>query len=500
MIKLIGEASKKDLVKYLDDINLEDKRLYDQVNDCQAFVFQFSGGTASSQVRDLKPDCFDDMMDINATSRPGASGSFPDLVAAKEGAPAKYPKIINNFLKDSHGIILFQEEIMKISSEIGGADGNYIRGLLKKLGKKNKRPEDLEKWGTFVQQLSENGIKKGLKKNEIDKLVNDFVQLSAYSFNKSHAYAYTYLAMETVYLSTYFKPFFYAVNLTQEKNSLKEAIKSCSDSGFMIVPPDVNKSGAHFFPEGKKLYFGLGEIKGVGDTPLDAIARNRPYSSIIDFICKNIKEKGVTKRVVSALLCGGAFDSLINGERKYYETVMNDFYETKKTIKTPELLAERWSDEECRFNNEDYKTGVMDFIDYENNYLGGNFFHGIFSDEMRERVQKVYDKGLCLRSFQEVRDKNIPNAMVPVSIVSSRPFIDKNKNEMMFMEIEDCNGETVSVPIFASYWKLCKSRFNGNGFYFVSLYENEAGNIMFGSKNWLGDDRKSRMILEFKLK
>ena len=142
----------------------------------------------------------------------------------------------------------------------------------------------------------------------------------------------------------------------------------------------------------------------------------------------------------------------------------------------------------------------MDFIDYENNYLGGNFFHGIFSDEMRERVQKVYDKGLCLRSFQEVRDKNIPNAMVPVSIVSSRPFIDKNKNEMMFMEIEDCNGETVSVPIFASYWKLCKSRFNGNGFYFVSLYENEAGNIMFGSKNWLGDDRKSRMILEFKLK
>lgn len=503
MIKILGEATKDDLRKYLDSIDLKDERLYRQVNSTQEFVFQFSGGTASSQVKNLRPDCFNDMMDINATSRPGASGSFPDLVAAKGGAPAKYPKMIDDILSETHGIILFQEQVMAVFHLFGFSleETNMVRGLMKKLGKKNKKPEDLKKWAECVERLKKDAESKGLKKDEVDRLVDDLISLSAYSFNKSHAFAYTYLAMETVYLSEYFKPYFYAVNLTHEagkKDALKAAIKSCNESGFKIVPPDVNVSGAHFTPEGKNLYFGLGEIKGVGETPLDAIIRNRPYKSVIDFICRNSTEKGVTKRVVDALLRGGAFDSLIEKDsRKFYDAVAQKFYEVKKTIKTPALLEEKWND--CMESVPKVPTTAQDYIDYEDSCLGGNFFHGMFSEMMQNKVDEFYSKGLCLRNFQEVHDHNLPNVMVPVEVVSSRPYVDKNKHEMCFMEIEDCQGSTVSIPVFASYWQFCKSRFAGDGFYFVSLYENEGGELMFGSKNRLPDDRKERMLLRFKM-
>ena len=89
--------------------------------------------------------------------------------------------------------------------------------------------------------------------------------------------------------------------------------------------------------------------------------------------------------------------------------------------------------------------------------------------------------------------------MVPVEVSSSRPYIDKNKHEMCFIEVEDCNGESASFPVFASYWSFCKDRFKGNGFYFMSVYDDETDKIMFGSRNRVEEERKKRMILPFKV-
>lgn len=490
-------VSKDEFKDFLNKINLEDKNLYKEVSDNQCFIFQFSGGTASRMVADAKPENFDDMVCLNAYSRPGASFGFGNFCLIKnEGQKSVYPEQIQQFLKDGRGTICFQEQVMAIGNYLtdGKYNGDTWRRLLKKLGKAKKAPEDLEKWGKMVACAKEVGAKKGIANKDIDLLCDDLLTLSAYSFNKSHAAAYSYLAMEEIYLAKYFKPYFYAVNLSNEagkKDAIKEAIDSCKQSGFEVEPPNINNGRENFFPVKNKLYFGFNDIKGVGEEPAKDIVKNQPYISIIDFICKNIGTK-INKRITSALIGGGAFDDLINGNRKYYQQVAEKFYEKKKSIKTIPLLEEKW--EESLNEVEKCETTDADYIEYEEAYLGGQFFHNKFS-AIADKIETLYSKGYCLRDFEELRKKNLPKQYVFVYVNSFRTHIDKNNNEMLFCEIEDRNGEKQRIPIFASYWKYCKDRFSGEGFYLMDLYPIEDNKIMFGSRNWVRDANTIKNML-----
>ena len=483
------DVSKKEFKEFLNNIDLNDKNLYKEITENQNFVFQFSGNTASRMTREAKPETFDDVVCLNAYSRPGASFGFGNFCLIKnEGQKSVYPEQLQSFLVDGRGTICFQEQIMAIGNYLtdGKYNGNTWRQLLKKLGKAKKAPEDLKKWDEMVACAKEVGAKKGISAKDIDLLCDDLKTLSAYSFNKSHAAAYSYLAMETVYLAKYFKPYFYAINLSNEagkKDAIKEAIESCKKTGFEVEPPNINNSRENFFPKENKLYFGFNDIKGVGEEPAKDIVRNQPYTSIIDFICKNIGTK-INKRVTSALIGSGAFDEFIEGNRKYYQQVADKFYEKKKTIKTIPLLEEKWEDslnevEKC-------ETTETDYIEYEETYLGGQFFHSKFS-AIAEKIEKLYSKGYCLRDFDELRRKNLPKQYVFVYVNSYRYYNDKNGREMLFCEIEDRNGEKQSIPIFASFWQYVKLKFYGEAFYLMDLYPTEDGKVMFGSRNWVKD-------------
>ena len=483
------DVSKKEFKEFLNNIDLNDKNLYKEITENQNFVFQFSGNTASRMTREAKPETFDDVVCLNAYSRPGASFGFGNFCLIKnEGQKSVYPEQLQSFLVDGRGTICFQEQIMAIGNYLtdGKYNGNTWRQLLKKLGKAKKAPEDLKKWDEMVAYAKEVGAKKGISAKDIDLLCDDLKTLSAYSFNKSHAAAYSYLAMETVYLAKYFKPYFYAINLSTEagkKDAIKEAIDSCKKSGFEVEPPNINNSRENFFPKENKLYFGFNDIKGVGEEPAKDIVRNQPYTSIIDFICKNIGTK-INKRVTSALIGSGAFDELIDGNRKYYQQVADKFYEKKKTIKTIPLLEEKW--EESLNEVEKCETTETDYIEYEETYLGGQFFHSKFS-AIAEKIEKLYSKGYCLRDFDELRRKNLPKQYVFVYVNSYRYYNDKNGREMLFCEIEDRNGEKQSIPIFASFWQYVKLKFYGEAFYLMDLYPTEDGKVMFGSRNWVKD-------------
>ena len=364
--------------------------------------------------------------------------------------------------------------------------GNFIRNLLKRLGKAKKKQEDLDSWQSMVNDFKSHAVELNIPSKDVDLICNDLLVLSAYTFNLSHAASYSFLAMETVYLAKYFKSYFYAVNLANEagkKDAIKEAIDSCKSSGFEVEPPDINNSKENFFPVGNKLYFGFNDIKGVGEEPAKSIVEHQPYASIIDFICKNIGTK-INKRVVAALIGGGAFDNLIDGNRKYYLQVIEVFYNKKKTTKTIPLLEEKW--EESLKEVEKVETTIDDYIEYEKTYLGGSFFYTKFMG-MADKIEKLYSKGYCLRDFAEVRKKNLPKQYVFVYINSFRSHIDKNGNEMCFMNVEDRNGERVDIPIFASYWKYCKERYQGEGFYLMDFYHTEDDKIMFGSSRWVKD-------------
>ena len=484
-------VSKDELKEFLNNINLEDKNLYEELGKNQNWIFQFSGNTGSRMTAELKPDNFDDVINLNAMSRPGSSYNFGNYCLIKnENQKSPYPEQIQKFLSKSRGLINFQEEIMQITEYIsnGKISGNACRGLLKKLGKANPKQADKDKWKEYVSIMKEEGVKKGILQKDIELLCSDMETLSKYTFNFSHAAAYSYLAMETVYLAKYFKPYFYAINLANEAgkvDTIKDAIQSCKNSGFEVVQPDINNSKEHFFPKENNLFFGLQDIKGVGEEPAKIIVSNQPYTSIVDFICKTIDTK-VNKRITSALIGSGAFDNLIGSEnRKYYFDVAQKFYEKKKTKKNPELLKELW--EECEKEIEK-KVDKQFLMESEVTYLGGSFFNNRFS-VISDKIETLYKRGWCLRDFEEIRKKNLPKQYCFVYVNKYRQHTDKNGNEMMFFEIEDRNGEKQSVPIFASYWQYCKTKFNDEGFYLMDVYPTEDGKIMFGSRNWVRDPK-----------
>ena len=484
-------VSKDELKEFLNNINLEDKNLYEELGKNQNWIFQFSGNTGSRMTAELKPDNFDDVINLNAMSRPGSSYNFGNYCLIKnENQKSPYPEQIQKFLSKSRGLINFQEEIMQITEYIsnGKISGNACRGLLKKLGKANPKQADKDKWKEYVSIMKEEGVKKGILQKDIELLCSDMETLSKYTFNFSHAAAYSYLAMETVYLAKYFKPYFYAINLANEAgkvDTIKDAIQSCKNSGFEVVQPDINNSKEHFFPKENNLFFGLQDIKGVGEEPAKIIVSNQPYTSIVDFICKTIDTK-VNKRITSALIGSGAFDNLIGSEnRKYYFDVAQKFYEKKKTKKNPELLKELW--EECEKEIEK-KVDKQFLMESEITYLGGSFFNNRFS-VISDKIETLYKRGWCLRDFEEIRKKNLPKQYCFVYVNKYRQHTDKNGNEMMFFEIEDRNGEKQSVPIFASYWQYCKTKFNDGGFYLMDVYPTEDGKIMFGSRNWVRDPK-----------
>ena len=490
-------VSKKEFKEFLNNIDLNDKNLYKEITENQNFVFQFSGNTASRMTREAKPETFDDVVCLNAYSRPGASFGFGNFCLIKnEGQKSVYPEQLQSFLVDGRGTICFQEQIMAIGNYLtdGKYNGNTWRQLLKKLGKAKKAPEDLKKWDEMVACAKEVGAKKGISAKDIDLLCDDLKTLSAYSFNKSHAAAYSYLAMETVYLAKYFKPYFYAINLSTEagkKDAIKEAIESCKKSGFEVEPPNINNSRENFFPKENKLYFGFNDIKGVGEEPAKDIVRNQPYTSIIDFICKNIGTK-INKRVTSALIGSGAFDEFIEGNRKYYQQVADKFYEKKKTTKTIPLLEEKWEDslnevEKCETTEEDY-------IEYEETYLGGQFFHTLFS-AIAEKIEKLYSKGYCLRDFDEIRKKNLPKQYCFVYLSNWRVIKDKKGRDMSLATIEDRNGEKCFVPFFFNLYPYVAKKYFGEGFYLLDVWADEEGKIMPGSRNWIKDERTLMNIM-----
>ena len=503
-MKILKEISKKELKQFLYEIDRKDSQIYDELNTNNGFgVFQFSGSTALGLVKSIHPENFEELTAINSMARPGTISFAPEYNSNKKNENMKYPKAVHELLKETRGLVLYQEQIMSIFNKIGGfslEETNMVRGLLKKLGKADKKKEDIEKWDKQVNRFIKGAIENGITEKQAKDIANDLIMLSGYSFNKSHAVAYTYTAIQTLFLSRYFRKYFYASTLAYEatkKDAIKDAYDNCRRFGYNILPPDVNTSFKNFRPvDGNNIIFGLNEIKGIGEKPIDAIIENRPYKSVIDFIIKTQGE-GITKTVVNALVCSGCFDSIINGDRKYYEAVATYFYENKKTTKVVELLEQKWKEalEAVPY----VKTTNEDYVIYEKELLGSNFFHGNFSDEEKEKIDVLYSKGYIDKSFNDVKE-NKQIARVPVYVSKFRTHIDKNKNEMAFVDAEDMNGERVSFPIFASYWKFIKERFQGEGMYIFALYRDQDEKIMFGSKKWLKDEDKHKLIASFRKK
>jgi DNA polymerase-3 subunit alpha len=298
----------------VDHLPLDDEETYELFRAGRtACVFQFDSGGMRDLLRRARPRVFADLAALNALYRPGAldAGTVEEYVRRRTGtSKVSYPlPELEPILEETLGILVYQEQVMRIAQVVAGYSLAEADLLRKAIGKK-KREIMVAEGEKFLRRCTEHGTSRK-KAQELWTLIEPFAR---YGFNKSHAVAYALVAYKTAYLKAHYPVDFFAANLTAEIGSTDGIVKvlgDCQESGIPVLPPDINESRTTFAAVGSAIRFGLAAIKGVGEAAAAAILEEggrRPFASFTDFVMR-LDPRVVNKRTLDALIAAGAFDS-----------------------------------------------------------------------------------------------------------------------------------------------------------------------------------------------
>ena len=308
----------------LDTLPLTDQATYDLYSrgDTDG-VFQVESSGMRKYLNKLKPNCFEDVIAMLALYRPGplGSGMVDEFIDRKHGKlEVAYPhSSLEDCLKPTYGVIVYQEQVMSIAMIMA----NYSLGegdLLRRAMGKKIAEEMAKQRARFMEGCRENEIAESTAEEVFD-LMEKF---AAYGFNKSHSAAYALISYHTAYLKAHYPREFMAALITSEIQNTDKILKyinACRDMDIEVVPPCVNKSYRGFTVTDKKVFYGLGGVKGIGDEAIREIVEARekdgPFISMLD-LCTRVNLRKVTKRVLEALIKCGAFDALGCTRAGYY--------------------------------------------------------------------------------------------------------------------------------------------------------------------------------------
>jgi len=292
----------------------------DDVNTYQLFqqgktvgIFQYESAGMQKHLRDLKPDCFEDLIAMNALYRPGPLAYIPDFIKRKNGIQkVEYDlPAMEEFLKDTYGITVYQEQVMLLSQKLAGFTKGEADTLRKGMGKKQKAVID-KMWPKFLEGCTENGHPE----EKVAKIWKDWEAFALYAFNKSHSTCYALVAYHTAYLKANYPAEFMASVLSNNLDNIKSVtffMDECKSMGVRVLGPDVNESAYRFRVNSKgEIRFGMGAIKGVGEAAVHYLVAQRkeegPFKDPYDLV-KRIDLRSANKRCLEAMILGGAWDS-----------------------------------------------------------------------------------------------------------------------------------------------------------------------------------------------
>jgi DNA polymerase-3 subunit alpha len=310
----------------IDNIPLNDEKTYKIFSRGQTTgVFQFESAPMREYLKKLQPTCLNDLAAMNALYRPGPMEFIDEFINRKFGRKQiEYlHKVLEEILKETYGIIVYQEQVIQIANKIGGLSLAEADILRRAMGKKDLLAMKEQK-AKFIKGALENGVNKKVAE-EIFKAIDKFAN---YGFNKSHAVAYSYIAFQTAYLKAHYTPEFLAANLTNEfenTDKVSSFLEDCRKLRIEVMPPDVNNPSVNFDVTENKIRFGMSAIKNVGKGAVEEIIKSRKkikrdFHSIYDF-CMNVDTRIVNKRALEGLVITGAFDSITNRRSSLFRAV-----------------------------------------------------------------------------------------------------------------------------------------------------------------------------------
>jgi len=285
-------------------------------------IFQFESEGMKKNLRELKPNRFEDLIAMNALYRPGPMEYIPNYIRRKHGKEKiEYPiPEMEEILKETYGITVYQEQVMLLSQLLAGFTKGKADALRKGMGKKKKEIID-ELKANFI----EGGKKNGYPEEQLEKIWQDWEAFAGYAFNKSHSTCYAVVSYRMAYLKAHYPAEFMAAVLSRHLTEIKKItffIDECKHLHIPVLGPDVNESDLHFVVNKKgEIRFGMAAIKGVGESAVEAIIaernQNGPFRNIFDF-AKRVNLRAVNKRSMEALAFAGAFDCFEGAHRAQY--------------------------------------------------------------------------------------------------------------------------------------------------------------------------------------
>ncbi|MBQ7154635.1 MAG: DNA polymerase III subunit alpha [Synergistaceae bacterium] len=453
----------------------------DALNDPAAFkilqeadtmgVFQLESDGIRAMLRKLEIDCFEDLVAALAMYRPGPleNGMVDTYIDCKHGrAKPHYPHpLLEDTLKETYGVILYQEQVMHCASVLAGYTMGEADTLRKAMGKK-KIEVMQEQRAKFMAGAEKNGIAP----DTAGSIFDNIEKFAGYGFNKSHSAAYAVVAYDTAYLKANYPAEFMAAYLTSQMKAKKEVlghyVLEVRRSGIQVLPPDINTSRENFAAVGTVIRFGLGAVSRVGHNTVEMIVKEREakgrFTSLWDFI-QRVDMSLMNKTVFENLIKAGAFDSL-NGNRAYMLSALPKYLEvTQKVAKAKKnflkddrqlTLFDEGNEEDAVTLSEPEIPEVADFAEHERldfeKQVTGLYMSGHPYESHQEEFLRYTN---C--TISELKDWRGENARPCLGgiIVSLNEKTTKKGETMCVAQIED-NEESVDIVMFPGKWQEMK--------------------------------------------
>lgn len=306
-LKQIKKRHKREIDIY--NLPLDDKLTYKGFRDNKLFgVFQFDGQALNQVCRQIKPKEFMDLSAITALARPGPlnSGNTTEYIMRRAGKTkvSYVHPIMESITGDSYGIVIYQEQVMRIMREIGKMSWEDTSSIRKMMS----RSLGIEAFNKFKERFMPGALENGLSEEVASKIWEEMCHYGSWSFNKSHSVSYSFISYWTMWLKVHYPIEFYGaiLALTHDDSKKKKILKEYKHEGYKILPIDINLSKEHFVIEKDGLRIGLQNIKGIGPEFAGMVVRKQPYHSYTDFIEKTKKKR--ENKTVRSLVNLGAFD------------------------------------------------------------------------------------------------------------------------------------------------------------------------------------------------
>ena len=454
-------------------------------------IFQFESQGMTNFMKELKPDCLEDIIAGVSLYRPGPMDQIPRYIKNKknpENAEYTHPSLIP-ILNVTYGCMVYQEQVMQIVRDLAGYSLGRADLVRRAMGKKKLDVMAKEREYFIHGQTDEDGnvIIKGCVRNGIDeasanKIFDEMAEFAKYAFNKSHAAAYAVVSYRTAYLKAYYPEEFMAATLNSFLGNLDKIpmyIDECKRLKIDILKPDINKSYTKFTVDNGKIRFGLGSIKNVGISAVNAIVKEREenglYESFTDF-CERMKNEAVNKKCIESLIRAGAFDEFEQTRSTLlasFETILDTIQETERKsfagqVTMFDLAMPEENIKELQYSfNVQKEFSEKDLLSMEKEMLG-IYISGHPLEKLRVQIERetnvnslklkelanlqstVLDEGEFIARKNEYKDGQFVKYAGIITSVKKK--YTKNNTIMAFVTVEDLYG-TVEIIVFENCYQ-----------------------------------------------